>query len=79
MFSEFDIKEQVITKTHTACKVRIHIHNLVLNTSAMISYNLLDKEGRVIESNSFELKGADYEAWGSDDQYIIDLVVSKIQ
>jgi hypothetical protein len=65
-------------KTNIITNIEISINNVVLSKCANITVILKDEIGEVIEIKHLIIEGDDYLNWGSDDNYIIDYVVSKI-
>jgi len=55
-----------------------YITNVVLFTSADIFVNLANEMNRMQSQISYKLEGTEYTNWGGDDQYIINLIISKI-
>lgn len=48
---------------------------LKLNQGAIVSYSLnRNPDGLALKTNSIELTEEEYNSWGTDDNYIIDLV-----
>ena len=78
MNSLIEIKETELVKTYTIKYVRITVIDVILNTSALIMYELFSNNDERVDSNSFRLSGEDYQNWGTDDQYLVDLVMQRI-
>lgn len=49
-----------------------------LNKRAYIHYNLKTSNERVVDNGSILLTEEEFSAWGQDDTYIEDLVLSKL-
>jgi|688.fasta_scaffold1369516_1 hypothetical protein len=65
---------QIKPVSRTADVVNISI--VVDNNSAKASVILHSKN--IMESHNVVIEGAEYDAWGSDDNYIYDLILSKL-
>jgi hypothetical protein len=50
----------------------------VLNSNARIHYGLIHPNGIPYEQGSINLTPEEFAAWGTDDNYIEDLVLSKL-
>ena len=73
----FEIDIPTITKTIQLTKARIWVRQIALFTSAMIDVRLIDDNGAVWETKTFQMSGEEYTAW-TDDQYLIDWVKNKL-
>lgn len=49
-----------------------------LGVSAVVIANTYDKDGRRLYEKQLIIEGAEYDAWGTDDSYIKELVASKL-
>ena len=54
----------------------LNIFISVVENKAIASVIL--KSDSIMESHSVTIEGAEYDAWGSDDNYIYDLILSKL-
>lgn len=52
--------------------------DLVLFNSARIVVRLLDESGNMMDLSFITMDGEDYTNWGSDDNYIINFVATKL-
>lgn len=57
----------------------VMIRRLILNTSADLEISFFGDNGILVDFRVVTLTGADYSAWGNDDEYIINWVKSWIQ
>jgi hypothetical protein len=57
--------------------VKIHVE-YVLNSSARIHFSLLHANGIPYEYGTITLSEEEFASWGTDDSYIEDLVLSKL-
>jgi hypothetical protein len=56
----------------------MNIYILHLGVSAVVISNTYDKDGRQLYNKQFIIEGSEYDAWGTDDNYIKELVASKL-
>lgn len=66
---------KVVTKTITYTEFAIKDIIIKLNTSAKFIVVLYGDETDVVQ---IEMTQADYEAWGSDDNYVIQFIKNKL-
>jgi hypothetical protein len=53
--------------------------SLTINKNNSVSASVcLYKTNSIMETYSVVIEGAEYDAWGSDDNYIYDLILSKL-
>ena len=52
--------------------------DLTLFQSANIRVSLMDDTGVMQKQVLYLLQGEEYKSWGGDDQYIVNLIISKI-
>ena len=59
---------------------QIQIYQIKLNLAKNAEFyiGLLDKSNGVIEYQNVQITGEDYSKWGSDDSYVINLVLKKL-
>lgn len=70
---------QVFPHTATTLKiVGVQVRKLGEEGSAMVAWQLFNDKDLQIQSGAVELKGAEYSAWGSDDAYVLGVVLSKL-
>lgn len=71
------IEIKPIAKQATSLEMDVLVINSALNeTKAHITYKIVG-DGVMIPGTLL-IEGAEYDAWGSDDNYIYDLVLSKL-
>ena len=61
-----------------AKKVLITVDEMVLNTHARITVSFLDENDRAVDNKFLKMEGSDYDAWGSDDNYVKTWALSKL-
>ena len=72
------VENKDIVKTYTVSKIEISVVNITLFESVTISVFLKDIDNNLIDVTYFTLKNEEYDNWGSDDDYILDLILSKL-
>ena len=63
--------------SNTINNVRISIGQVILFTSVHINVMLL-QDNNLVDSKFFTITGEEYNNWSNDDQYLVDLVLSKL-
>jgi hypothetical protein len=63
--------------SNTINNVRISVGQVILFKSIHINALLL-QDNNLVESKFFTITGDEYANWSNDDQYIVDLVMSKL-
>ena len=66
-------KETTITKTIGS--MSISITNIIFGVSATFNVLLFEPTGQLIRCDQQTLAGVDYEAWGSNDQYVVNYML----
>lgn len=61
------------------CKyASVSIHSFSLNaTSCKVTVYLMDENQHVVDARNVDINEAEYALWGNDDNYIINLALSK--
>ncbi len=67
-----------ITKTFNIATFNNSIIDVTLFKSAIIALRFVDEYGTVQKQTEYEFIGEEYDNWKDDDQYILDLIISKI-
>ena len=67
-----------ITKTYKIVSFFYSINSVVLFRSAKITISFIDEFGINHRQIDYIIEGEEYAGWKDDDQYIIDLITSKI-
>ena len=71
-----DNKEVVTTNTITS--IDILTGELSLNNSVNFPVKLLDQDGNIVSIEFVRIEGEEYSNWSSDDQYVVDLILSRL-
>lgn len=66
------------TTVKTVYSITISVNTVVLFQSAVITVVFYDIDSKFISLQTLELAGADYAAWGANDQYIINYVSNAL-
>ena len=80
MINSFNTLEKPIEikKTFNIAAFNYSIIDVILFQSATIILRFLDEFGIIQKQTEYKVIGEEYDNWKDDDQYIIDLIVSKI-
>lgn len=57
----------------------VQVRSLGESGSAMILYALVDDEGKRVNNGVVAMNGADYSQWGSDDNYVLNHLMSELE
>ncbi len=69
-------KDVVTTKTITS--IDILTGELSLNNSVNFPVKLHDQDGNIVSIEFVRIEGEEYSNWSSDDQYVVDLILSRL-
>jgi hypothetical protein len=72
-----NVQDSSYVKTNTINKVLIRIMNVDLFTSMTVCASLFENT-TLVDNKVFKIEGTEYSNWGTDDTYIVDLVLSKL-
>lgn len=67
------------TTTYEIAKIQIIIDKLILHESVTVVANCYDQSDNFLFQKRFCIDGEEYLAWGSDDNYLLNLIIAKIQ
>ena len=59
-------------------KVEIAVSEVVLNSHAVIRVSYFDSNGTPLDHKTIKMEGADYDAWGNDDNYVTTYALTKL-
>lgn len=68
----------VTLEAPVATSIEINVMELVLNSYVMVMVMFKNSNGNLLKNEMVKIEGDEYAAWGSDDNYLIDLVLSKL-
>ena len=77
-FSNIQVAPTEIVKTSIASAVDIRVMSLELGRSVALIVTIKDQNESVIDVHSITIEGEEYEGWGDDDAYLVNLVLEKI-
>lgn len=68
----------VTLEAPVATSIEINVMELVLNSHVMVGVMFKNSNGNLLKNEMVKIEGDDYAGWGNDDNYLIDLVLSKL-
>ncbi len=72
-----NVNDSPYVKNNTINNVVIRIINVELFNSISVCASLFENNN-LIDNKIFKIEGQEYQDWGNDDTYIIDLILSKL-
>ncbi len=72
-----NVQDSSYVKTNTINKVLIRIMNVDLFNSITVCASLFENT-TLVDNKVFKIEGTEYSNWGTDDTYIVDLILSKL-
>ena len=72
-----NINDYELVRTNTINNIKIHVNQIVLFNSISICVRLFH-DNTLIENKMLEISGTDYTNWGNDDNYIVNIVLTKL-
>ena len=76
--SIINVQNKEVVTTQTISQVEILEGNIQLGQSVRFPVKLLDASSNLISIEFVEVSGSDYAAWGTDDTYINNLVLTTL-
>ena len=61
-----------------ATKIELSVSELVLNSYVIIVVSYFNSNGNLIHNEYVKIEGEEYNNWGLDDQYLVNLVLTKL-
>ena len=61
-----------------ATSIRFSVMELVLNSHVTLHVSFLNANGNSVKNEMVKIEGSDYAAWGTNDEYITELVMQKL-
>lgn len=74
--SVVQVEPKDFVQTQTCTSVSVRVVDVELNVSASLNITLLDANNNIIKMDRITVSGADYTAWGTDDNYIVNYVLA---
>ena len=72
-----NVQDSSYVKTNTINKVLIRIMNVDLFNSMTVCASLFENTS-LVDNKVFKIEGTEYSNWGTDDTYIVNLILSKL-
>ena len=72
-----NVQDSPYVRTNTITNINIRIISIELFTRLTICVSLFDNN-QLVDNVNLQITGEEYSNWGNDDQYIVDLVLSKL-
>jgi hypothetical protein len=73
-----NIENKDFITTKTISKIEILDGNINLNSSVTFPVKLMDSDNNLINIETISIEGEEYNNWGSDDNYIETLILTKL-
>jgi hypothetical protein len=73
-----DIQTKEFITVQTANKIAIYVLQVELFNSANVHVHFLNEQGQNVNLQVLLMEGADYLAWGDDDQYVVNWTLDKL-
>lgn len=74
---KINVQDSPHVVTNTINRVQIRVMNVELFTSVNVSVSLFNNES-IIDNKFFKIEGDEYNNWGNGDQYLVNLVLTKL-
>ena len=68
----------VTLEAPVATNIELNVIELVLNSHVMVAVSFKNSNGNLLKNEMVKIEGEEYAGWGSDDEYLINLVLSKL-
>ena len=76
--NQINVQDKTITTTTVVKSIEIESAEVKLGQSAKVYVRLLDENGGLVGNEIVRVEGTDYENWGSDDQYLVDYILTTL-
>lgn len=73
-----DIQTKEFITVQTANRIAIFVLQVELFSKANVHVHYLNEQGQNINLQVLVMEGADYLAWGDDDQYVVNWTLDKL-
>lgn len=78
MSNSVEVVEKEVSLPYLVSSFDMNVIITQLNVSATIISNTYDSSNNKLYEKQFVIEGAEYDAWGSDDNYLKELIASKL-
>lgn len=75
---DIDVNPKDFITVNTANKVELRVSNLQISSSVDVTLLIKDLNGNIFKVENVHIEGEEYNNWGSDDQYLVNVVLSKV-
>ena len=65
------------TQTVISNRMTIRVLNVVFGSSMEVIASIVQDNGTVTQNYHFVISGEEYNAWGADDEYMVNLIATK--
>lgn len=76
--NEIVVVEKEVSLSYLVNSFDMNVIILSLGCSACVIANTYDSSGKRLYEKQFVIEGAEYDAWGNDDNYLKQLIASKL-
>jgi len=59
-------------------KIEMEVMEMVLDSHVTMAVHYLNANGNLLDNKMVKIAGDEYNAWGDDDNYIVNLVLTKL-
>lgn len=73
-----NVVKKDLVKTHSVSSFVISVVDLILNQSVAVNVCLYDENNILTDTTYFNISGDEYSNWGSNDQYLKNLIAEKL-
>lgn len=73
-----NVQEKDITIVQKIASIQILEGRIDLEKSAVFPVKILDANGSLLSIDYIKIEGAEYDNWGNNDTYIVNLILSKL-
>lgn len=70
--NDFALDAPVVTK------IEMEVMEMVLDSHVTMMVRYLNADGNLLDNKYVKIEGEEYNAWGDDDNYITNLVLTKL-
>lgn len=78
MSNSVEVVEKEVSLPYLVSSFDMNVIIISLGHSACVVTNTYDKDKQKLYEKQFVIEGAEYDAWGSDDNYLKELIASKL-
>ena len=73
-----EVVEKEVSLPYLVNSFDMNVIIISLGNSACVISNTFDKDGKRLYEKQFLIEGVEYDAWGTDDNYLKSLIASKL-